>query len=197
MLKQKKSLSLLSITDCYLSNVYDFLKIQCSTPPLMHTKANTYQFFSQIIWIRRNYTKFDSILSCILSLYTSIFISFVHIYGVRRCIWTAANKGPIVHPPDDTPYEYGSSVEWYWQGKSEELRENSVPVPLYPPQIPNGVIGALVRPLAVIGRQLTAWAMARPILLFGNISNMSWLYKWKAFVRLLNVNTLVCSKISI
>jgi hypothetical protein len=30
-----------------------------------------------------------------------------------------------------------ATVEWYWQGKTEELRENPVPVPLCPPQVPD------------------------------------------------------------
>jgi hypothetical protein len=30
------------------------------------------------------------------------------------------------------------TVEWYWQGKTEELGEKPVPVPLCPPQIPLG-----------------------------------------------------------
>jgi hypothetical protein len=49
-------------------------------------------------------------------------------------------------------------VEWYWQGKTEELGEKPVPVPLRPPQIPHG----LTRVSAVRGRRLTTWAMARP-----------------------------------
>jgi hypothetical protein len=32
-----------------------------------------------------------------------------------------------------------TTVEWYWQGKTEELREKPVLVPLCPPQIPHGL----------------------------------------------------------
>jgi hypothetical protein len=46
----------------------------------------------------------------------------------------------------------------YWQGKTEELGEKPVPVPLGPPQSPHG----LTRASAVRGRRLTTWAMARP-----------------------------------
>jgi hypothetical protein len=52
-----------------------------------------------------------------------------------------------------------ATVEWYWQGKTEELGEKPVPVPLCPPQIPHG----LNRASAVRGRRLTTWAMARPM----------------------------------
>jgi hypothetical protein len=31
-----------------------------------------------------------------------------------------------------------ATVEWYWQGKTEELGEKPVPVPLWPTQIPHG-----------------------------------------------------------
>jgi hypothetical protein len=30
--------------------------------------------------------------------------------------------------------------EWYWQGKAEVLVEETFPVPLYPPQIPSGLL---------------------------------------------------------
>jgi hypothetical protein len=33
--------------------------------------------------------------------------------------------------------EYGAMVERYWQGKTEDLGEKPVPVPLCPPQIPH------------------------------------------------------------
>jgi hypothetical protein len=32
----------------------------------------------------------------------------------------------------------GAPVQWNWQGKTEELGEKPVPVPLCPPQIPHG-----------------------------------------------------------
>jgi hypothetical protein len=38
-----------------------------------------------------------------------------------------------------------TTVEWYRQGKAEELGEKSVPVPLCPPQIPQGLTRARTR----------------------------------------------------
>jgi hypothetical protein len=55
-----------------------------------------------------------------------------------------------------------ATVEWYWQGKTEELGGIPVPVPLCPPQIPHGLTRARSRASAVRGRRLTTWAMARP-----------------------------------
>jgi hypothetical protein len=49
-------------------------------------------------------------------------IIVVHVDGVRLCLWTAASNGPIFHPSDDT-WICKAMVEWYWQGKPEELRE--------------------------------------------------------------------------
>jgi hypothetical protein len=49
-------------------------------------------------------------------------------------------------------------------GKTEELLENPVPVPLCLPQIPHGVTRARTRASAVRGRRLTAWAIAWPCL---------------------------------
>jgi hypothetical protein len=56
-----------------------------------------------------------------------------------------------------------ATVEWYWQGKTEELGERPVPLPLCPPQIPHRLTRARTRASAVRGRRLTTWAMARPI----------------------------------
>jgi hypothetical protein len=55
-----------------------------------------------------------------------------------------------------------ATVEWYWQGKTEELGEKPVPVPLCPQQIPHGLTQARTRASAVRVRRLTTWAMARP-----------------------------------
>jgi hypothetical protein len=49
----------------------------------------------------------------------------------------------------------------YWQGKTEELGEKPVPVPLCPPQIPHGLTRALTRASAVRGQRLTTWVMAQ------------------------------------
>jgi hypothetical protein len=58
-----------------------------------------------------------------------------------------------------------ATVEWYWQGKTEEPGEKPVPVPLCPPQMPHGLTQARTRASAVRGRLLTTWAMARPTIL--------------------------------
>jgi hypothetical protein len=60
-----------------------------------------------------------------------------------------------------------ATVEWYWQGKTEELGEKPVPVPLCPPQIPHGLTRARIRSSAVRGRRLTTWAMVRPYIDLG------------------------------
>jgi hypothetical protein len=57
----------------------------------------------------------------------------------------------------------GAPVEWNWQGKTEVLGEKPVPVPLCPPLIPHRLTRDWTRASAVGGRQLTAWAMARPV----------------------------------
>jgi hypothetical protein len=50
-------------------------------------------------------------------------------------------------------------------GKTEVFRKKPVPVPFCPPQIPHGLTRGRTRASAVRGRRLTAWAMARPILM--------------------------------
>jgi hypothetical protein len=56
----------------------------------------------------------------------------------------------------------GAPVEWDWQGKTEVNGQKSVPVPLYPPEIPHGPTRDRTRTSALRGLRLTAWAMARP-----------------------------------
>jgi hypothetical protein len=54
----------------------------------------------------------------------------------------AATKGHIVHPPDDmSAKSHGGMI---LTGKTEELGEKPVPVPLCPPQIPYGLTRASV-----------------------------------------------------
>jgi hypothetical protein len=66
----------------------------------------------------------------------------------------------------------------YWQGKTEELGEKPVPVPLRPPEIPYRLTRARTRASAVRDRRLTIWAMARPPLVFYGNSRTSWT-SWK------------------
>jgi hypothetical protein len=72
----------------------------------------------------------------------------------------AATNRPIVHPSGHISVRR-AMVEWYWQGKSDELGEMPVPATLCPPQIPDGLTWAQTLASTVRGWQLTAWAMAR------------------------------------
>jgi hypothetical protein len=76
--------------------------------------------------------------------------------GARLCLWTAATNGPIVIPPGDMSMESHSRM--ILTGGIEERGEKPVPVTLCPPQIPQ----KLTRASSVIGRRLTAWAIAWP-----------------------------------
>jgi hypothetical protein len=67
----------------------------------------------------------------------------------------------ILHTPPMI-WVWRETVEWHWQGKTEELGEKPVPVPFCPPQIPHGLSRARSRAFAVRGRRLTTWTIARP-----------------------------------
>jgi hypothetical protein len=58
-----------------------------------------------------------------------------------------------------------ATVEWYWQGKTEELGEKPVPVPFCPQHIPHGLTRVRTRASLVTGRRLMTWAMARPVII--------------------------------
>jgi hypothetical protein len=61
---------------------------------------------------------------------------------------------PIVHPPTDT-WVWRTTVEWYLQGKSEDLGKESAPMPLCPPQIPYGFTRGRTHAFAVRRHRLT------------------------------------------
>jgi hypothetical protein len=42
--------------------------------------------------------------------------------------------------------KHGGLVEWYWQEYTEVLREKTVPVPIFPPQITRGWPGIELEP---------------------------------------------------
>jgi hypothetical protein len=50
-------------------------------------------------------------------------LSMVRVNEVRLFLWTTATGGPIVYPPGDIVV-CRATVEWYWQGKPKNSREN-------------------------------------------------------------------------
>ena len=43
-------------------------------------------------------------------------------------------------------YEWSMERRWYWQGKTEILREEPIPVPRFPPDFPHGLSWDRIRP---------------------------------------------------
>jgi hypothetical protein len=64
------------------------------------------------------------------------------------------------------------TVEWQWQGKTKELGEKPVTVPLRPPEIPHALPWVRTHAAVVRSRRLTTWAMARPMV---KLSTVCWL----------------------
>jgi hypothetical protein len=84
-----------------------------------------------------------------------MFVEVFQVDWVELSLRNAATNGSIVQPP----YEYGASVEWYWQGKTKE----PVPEPRCPPENPHGLTRERTRASTGRGWRLTAWAIkARP-----------------------------------
>jgi hypothetical protein len=78
-------------------------------------------------------------LQCLSIIFTKITNHFRVVYadGVRLCLWTAATNRPILHLPDGNILIWRTTMEWEWQGKTQEIREKPVPVPLCPPPTQN------------------------------------------------------------
>jgi hypothetical protein len=64
----------------------------------------------------------------------------VHVDGVRLCLWAAATKRLLVHPPHDIWVCSPSAI--ILNEETKKLGEKPVPVPLSPPQIPHGLTRA-------------------------------------------------------
>jgi hypothetical protein len=75
----------------------------------------------------------------------------------RDCPWTAATKGPIIHPLGDIWWVLRLAIEWYWQGKPEGFGEKPVPLPLCKPQITHGLTRERTLVSAMKGLRLTTW----------------------------------------
>jgi hypothetical protein len=51
------------------------------------------------------------------------FVCFLHVDGVRLCLWTAVTNGTTVHSPGDIRV-WRVTVEWRWQGKTKKPERN-------------------------------------------------------------------------
>jgi hypothetical protein len=83
---------------------------------------------------------------------------------------TTVTVWPIVPAPDvdddddyDDDYNCGAISRMRIGRGNRSTRRKPAPVPLCPPQIPNGLTRARTRSASVGSRRLTAWAMARTI----------------------------------
>jgi hypothetical protein len=73
-----------------------------------------------------------------------------------------------------------ATMEWYWQDKTEQLGEKSIPVSLCPPQILHGLTRTRTQANALRGQRLTTWAMAR---------SLCWLYEYNKYQVLITVKS--------
>jgi hypothetical protein len=87
-----------------------------------------------------------------------------------NCLSTAATNRPLAHPQDAT-WVWKATVEWCWQGKTEELGGKPVPVTLCP-QIPYELTRARNLAFAVRGRRLTAWVMPQSCVILLPVENI-------------------------
>jgi hypothetical protein len=107
----------------------------------------------------------EQLIAIFLNINNNGFLLFIYLLKGSTADATALRL--IVHPVmnmikicllfqfNETP------VEWNWQGKTEVLGEEPIPVPLCPPQIPNGHTRDRNRASTLRSRRLTASAVAR------------------------------------
>jgi hypothetical protein len=84
----------------------------------------------------------------------------------RRCVETMSRNYGHQRAYCSSPRWYmsmGMTVEWHGQGKTEEIGERPVPVPLCPQQIPHRLTRDRTQVSAVRGRLLTACVMTRQL----------------------------------
>jgi hypothetical protein len=93
------------------------------------------------------------------------FFSFLG-WGETESTWYVGHYLAYCTSPGLQMMNVEQSVEWELAGKTEVLGGKPAPMPLCPPQIPHDLTWARTRAAAVGNRRLTAWAMARPLLIF-------------------------------
>jgi hypothetical protein len=97
--------------------------------------------FTGFVWL----SKQNSIISLYTILFPLIFwrsrvrisarrpdiltVTVVYVDGARLCLWTVATNGPIFHRPDYI-WVWKAAVEWYGQGKLNNPKQKTVPVPV-------------------------------------------------------------------
>jgi hypothetical protein len=117
-------------------------------------------FISKLLRLKINTYKTHSYTPTHI-VHTYIHTYMCYLYRWGDYLWTAPTNGPTFHPADDTRV-WWSTVQLYWHGKTKELEEKPVPVPLCSSQISYGLTRARTRASTVKGRRLTAWVMAWP-----------------------------------
>jgi hypothetical protein len=87
--------------------------------------------------------------------------------GIYSCFFILLRCG-IVHITDPLSVhsdDYGTAVEWYWRGETGGPTDKPVPEPLCLPPSPHGLTLARTLVFALRGWWLTAWTVARPLVL--------------------------------
>jgi hypothetical protein len=66
--------------------------------------------------------------------------SVVSIHAVRLCLWTTTTNGPNIYQPDDVYdiWVWRDTVEWYWEGMTEQHGKNLSQCYFHQPQVLHG-----------------------------------------------------------
>jgi hypothetical protein len=100
------------------------------------------------------------ILTVWFKLINFVFFFFGRCGGCSTQAWTTTYVSILRIP--QMIWVWRAMVEWYIDGKTEELGGKPVPVPLCPPQISHRLTWVRTWASAVRGWWLTTWAMVRP-----------------------------------
>jgi hypothetical protein len=113
---------------------------------------------TDVPWLMRSFRSWMSCITWVLLKLKLFFSLSPWRWGGSRPKRGCLLYASILHIPQRIWVSESDGEMIYWQGKTEELEEKPVPVPLCPPQIPCGLTWASI----VRGWQLTTITMARP-----------------------------------
>jgi hypothetical protein len=101
-------------------------------------------------------------------------ICFVHINGVKLCLWNAGTNRPTAHPSVDVKRVWRATAEWYWQGKTGRTQRKTCPSATLSTTHSTWTDTRANPASMVRGQRLTTSAMAWPWYIHNLLTYQNW-----------------------